>query len=88
MYGHLVAMGLGTALLAALIGWGVARRYGWQPALVVPFLALLALVITLWRASLLNLQDGFGAVAAAVVLVAPVLVGALLGIVLATRRRR
>lgn len=81
-------MGLGAALVAGLIGWGMARRYGWQRALVVPLLALLALVIILWRAGAMNFHDGIGLVAAAVVFAAPTLVGALLGIVLASRRGR
>lgn len=87
MYVPLVAMGLGAAVLAALIGWAIAARHGWRRALAVPSLALLALGFTLWRASVLTLQDGMGIMAAAVVLAAPVLVGSLLGIVLATRRR-
>ncbi len=88
MYGHLVAMGLGAALVAGLIGWGMARRYGWQRALVVPLLAVIALAMILWRSRSMNFHDGLGLVAAAVVFAAPTLVGALLGIVLASRRGR
>jgi glucose-6-phosphate-specific signal transduction histidine kinase len=88
MYGPVVAMGLGTALLAALIGWGMAARYGWRRALAVPVLAVVAMAITLWRASFLNLNDGIEAEAAGLVLVVPVLVGAFLGIALAARRRK
>jgi glucose-6-phosphate-specific signal transduction histidine kinase len=88
MYWPLVVMGLGTALLAALIGWGMAARYGWQRALAVPVLALVALAITLWRASFLDLTDGIEAEVAGLAIAAPVLVGAFLGIVLAARRRK
>jgi hypothetical protein len=88
MYWPLVVMGLGTALLAALIGWGMTARYGWQRALAVPVLALVALAITLWRASFLDLTDGIEAEAAGLAIAAPVLVGAFLGIVLAARRRK
>lgn len=88
MYLHLVAMGLGAAGLAAVLSWAVALRHGWRVALVLPLLALLALVGMLWWSSRLGLQDGIGAAAAAVVFAAPTMTGALLGIVIAARRGR
>ena len=86
MGGPLLAVGLGGAIMAGIIGWAVALRYGWMRALFVPLLALLALAVILWRARFLDFHDGIGLAAVAVVLVAPTLVGALLGILLAARR--
>ncbi len=88
MYLHLVAFGLGAALLAGGIGWAMALRHGWRRALVVPALAVVALAAMLWRASVLNFHDGMGIAAAAVVFAAPTLVGALAGILIAARRGR
>jgi glucose-6-phosphate-specific signal transduction histidine kinase len=86
MYLHLVAYALGAAAVATGIGWAMARRYGWQRALVVPALAALALVAVLWRAGAMSFHDGIGLMASAVVFAAPSIVGALLGVVLAARR--
>ena len=88
MDGLLIGMGLGCALLAGLIAWAVAMRHGWIRALVVPLLALVALGVILWRASFLDFHQSIGIAAVAMVFVAPTLVGAFLGIVLATRRGR
>lgn len=87
MSGYLVVMGLGSALLAGVISFAVAMRHGWMRAMAVPLVALLALCFVLWRASLLDFHQGMGLAAVTVVVAAPVLAGALLGIVLAARRR-
>ena len=88
MYGHLLALSLAAALLAGVLTWAAALRYGRKLALMVPGMALLALVVMLWRAGMLTFHDGFGIAAAAVVFAAPALVGALLGIWIAGRRGR
>lgn len=88
MYGHLVAMGLGSALVAGLITWVVARRYGRWHGLLVPLLALLATAFMIWRASGMNTHDALGVVAAAVVFTGPSVAGSLLGLMIARLQAR
>jgi hypothetical protein len=86
MIGPLVLMALATAAGAAAIGWAATRRYGWRLALVVPLTALAALIAVLWQGGGQDLQASLALAAQALVLAAPAVVGAFLGIVLASRR--
>jgi len=86
MSGHLVAIGLGSALLAGLMTWAVARRYGRRHALAVPLLALLASGYMIWRAYGSSAPEAPGVVALALLFIGPSVAGSLLGLVLARGR--
>jgi len=81
-------VGLAGAAVAGVLGWGLARGYGWRVGLIVPLVALLSLIAVLWRARGLGLADSFDLAAKALVVAGPALAGALLGVVLAAQRRR
>lgn len=88
MLGPLAGTSIAGALVAGVITWAVARRYGWRVGLIVPLLALLALIAILSQARMLSLSDSFALAATALTIVGPTLVGALLGLVLAATRKR
>jgi len=88
MVGPFAGIGIAGALVAAVIAWGVARRYGWRVGLIVPLLALVSLIAVLWQARMLSLADSFALAATALTVVGPTLAGALLGLVLAAKRKR
>ena len=88
MFGPLAAMGVAGALVAGVIGWMIASRHGWRAGLIVPLLALVSLIVVLWQARLLSVADSFALAATALTVAGPVLAGALLGVVLAARRKR
>lgn len=84
---YLWLLGGGSLILSAGITWAVARRYGRGKALLVPFLALLAVGVMIWRAAGLDGQGAMGAIAAAKVFAGPAVAGGLLGLVLSGSRR-
>lgn len=88
MYAHLIVMGIAMALAAGLLSWIVARRFGARWALALPVLALVVMIALLFRSGGLGFHDGIGLVVAAVVIAAPALIGALLGIGLHVLQRR
>ncbi|OYW61123.1 MAG: hypothetical protein B7Z10_01765 [Rhodobacterales bacterium 32-66-7] len=87
MVGPMAGIGIAGALVAAVIAWAVARRYGWRVGLIVPLLALVSLIALLWQARLFSLSDGFTLAATALTVTGPTLAGALLGLMLAARKR-
>ncbi len=88
MYGPLIGMAALSALVAALLAWGVARRYGRGRALVVPVLAVVVSAVTIWRATGLEPSDGMAKIALAMAFAGPAVAGALLGLALARVGRR
>lgn len=87
MLGPLTGIGVAGGLIAGVIAWMVASRYGWRVGLIVPLLALVSLLGVLWQGRMLSLADSFSLAATAMTVAGPTLVGALLGIVLAARRK-
>lgn len=87
MNGFLWAMGGATVLVAGVVSFAVARRYGWGAALALPVLALAAFLGMQWQEQGLGLSDGLRVMGGSLVFAAPVLLGALAGIVLAWLRR-
>lgn len=77
-----------TATVSALMTWAVARRYGARRALVVPFLALAAVGLLVWRAARLSSLDAMWITAVAVGLVGPSVAGALVALLLVRRTDR
>lgn len=82
---YLLALGLGTALLTAVMTWLAAWRYGRGRAMAIPVLALVALGILMWRVA----GEG-GAVALdlgafGLIFAGPVVAGGLLGLLLSRR---
>lgn len=77
-----------TATVSGLMTWAVARRYGARRAVVVPFLALAAVGLLVWRAARLSSLDAMWITAVAVGLVGPSVAGALLALMLVRRRDR
>jgi uncharacterized membrane protein YfcA len=88
MYGPLIAMAGIAALIAAVVGWAIARRYGRRLALVVPVLAVVAAMISVARAGGSDPDDMTVRVALAFAFVGPSVAGALAGLLLAGRGKR
>lgn len=88
MYYSLVAMALMSAALTGLVTWGIARRYGRRRALLVPLVALGAILFLLWRTDITGDQDAMLFLAFAVTQAGSSVGGALLGLLLSGRRRR
>ncbi len=88
MLAPLIGMAAISALIAALVGWAVARRYGQRRALAVPVLAVAASAVTIWRAAGLDPADALEKIALAMAFAGPSVAGALLGLVLARPRGR
>lgn len=95
MFGHedelrrlVFGLGLGMALLSALITWAAARRYGRLRALVIPFLALVAVAVLVFRANGMAAADAMQMTAVAMVFAGPAVAGGLLGLVLSVFPRR
>lgn len=87
MNGKLWAIGGATVIIAAALSYAVTRRYGWGAAVALPVVALAAVVGMQWQERGLGFAEGLGLIRASLVFAAPVLLGALVGIVLAARRR-
>jgi Na+/alanine symporter len=77
---YLLAAGLAAAVLAGVITWGVARRYGRRRALLVPMLAMIATLLAIWRANAMGTADAMAISAAAFIFGGPAVAGALLGL--------
>ena len=86
MYISLIAISASAALFAAVMAWGMARRYGRRRALVVPVLAVLAAVFTVVRAGTLGEGDAFMRASLAMGFAGPAVAGALVGLALAGRK--
>jgi hypothetical protein len=86
MNGFLWAMGAATVAFAAGLSYAVTRRYGWGAAVVLPVVALAAVIGMSWQEQGLGLADGIGLIQGSLAFAAPVLLGALVGIVAARLR--
>lgn len=84
----LLGLGLGSALLTAVMTWAVARRYGRRRALVVPILALVAVGLMVGRAGMADPEAAVQALSAAAMLGGPAVAGGFLGLALSGRPRR
>jgi hypothetical protein len=86
MIPHLLAVAVVSGLMAGLVGWLMARRYGPRRALVAPVLVLAAVVFSVWRAGMIHPEDAMGRVAFGMTFAGPAVLGAVLGIALARRK--
>jgi hypothetical protein len=87
MDGLLWGLGAATVVFAGGISYVVTRRYGWGAAIALPAFALAAMIGMNWQAQDLAFAEGMGLVRETLLFSVPVLVGALVGIALAWRRR-
>lgn len=87
MHGFLWAVGGATVLFAGVLSFYISRRYGRGAALALPVAALVAVIAMNWQDRGPDVRDGLAFLGAALVFAAPVLLGALAGILLARRRR-
>jgi hypothetical protein len=87
MNGTLWAIGGATVIVAGVLSYAVTRRYGWGAAVALPIVALAAVIGMQWQEQDLGFSEGMGLIRGALVFAAPVMLGALVGIVLAARRR-
>ena len=88
MYLPLIVMAGIAALIAGLVAWAMARRYGRRRALVVPVLAVAASIVSLVRAGGLEDTDMLARAAFAMGFAGPAVVGALVGLALARPKDR
>jgi hypothetical protein len=87
MSGVFWAIGGATVVVSGLMSFLVTRRYGWGAAVVLPVVALAAMIGMTWQEQGLDVAGGLGLVREALVFAAPILGGAVVGILLALRRR-
>ncbi|MFN3577885.1 MAG: hypothetical protein ACK4TJ_13015 [Tabrizicola sp.] len=87
MHGFLWAVGGASVLFAGVLSFFVTRRYGWGAALALPVAALVAVIAMNWQDRGLDLRGGLVLLREALVFAAPVLLGALSGVLLARRWR-
>ncbi len=87
MTGSLWAIAGATVILAGLMSHFMTRRYGWGAAVLLPVLALAAMIGMTWQEAGLDMAGGIGLVREALVFAAPILGGACIGILLALWRR-
>jgi hypothetical protein len=87
MNGFFWAVGGATVLFAAAISYAMTRRYGWGAAVVLPVVALAAMIGMTWQEQGLDVAGGMNLLQDSLVFAAPILGGALVGILLALRRR-
>lgn len=80
-------MGGATVVLAGAMSWAVTRRYGWGAAVMLPVIALAAMLGMTWQEQGLDFAAGMGLVREGLVFGAPILGGTLVGILLGLRRR-
>lgn len=85
MGGAFWVIGAGTVIFAAVLTFGMTRRYGWGQALALPLLALAAMLAMQWQE---RAETGFAFSWASLVFAMPVLLGAVAGIVVARIWRR
>ena len=76
-----------TVVLAGVMSWAVTRRYGWGAAVALPVVALAAMLGMTWQERGLDFAGGMGLLREGLVFGAPILLGCLAGILLASRRR-
>lgn len=81
------AMGGAMVVLAGVMSWAVTRRYGWGAAVMLPVVALAAMLGMKWQAAGLDFAGGMGLVREGLVFGAPILLGALVGMLVGLRRR-
>jgi NhaP-type Na+/H+ or K+/H+ antiporter len=87
MSGMLWVVGAATVLFAGVIGYGVTRRYGWGLAVMLPVLALMAMIGMRWQNAELSLAEGLDEVPSMLLFALPILLGVGIGILLARFRR-
>jgi 4-amino-4-deoxy-L-arabinose transferase-like glycosyltransferase len=88
MFLPLIVMAGIATLIAGVVGWAMALRYGRRRALVVPVLVLLAAVLSVLRASGLDPDNLLPRVAHALGFAGPAVAGALVGLALARPKER
>lgn len=87
MHGFLWVVGGATVLFAGVLSFFMTRRYGWGAALALPVAALVAIIAMTWQDRGLDFRGGLAFLREALVFAAPVMLGALAGIVLGRRWR-
>jgi hypothetical protein len=87
MYAPLIAMAGVSVLIAGVVAWAVARRYGRRPALGVPVLAVAASIVSAVRVGGLEDGNAVARVAIAMAFAGPAVVGSLVGLALARSGR-
>lgn len=87
MPGMVWGVAVATVLFAGAVSYAMARRYGWGAALVLPLLALVAMIAMQWQRQGLSSAEGFRMAGAMLVFAAPILLGVVAGIALARLKR-
>ncbi len=87
MPGLVWLIGAGTVVFGGVIAYAVTRRYGWGSAILLPVLALAALIAMRWQKLGLAAEEGMRMAETTLIFAAPVLLGVIVGIALARIRR-
>jgi hypothetical protein len=86
MQGILWVIAGATVVFAGVVSYFVTRRYGWGAAVVLPAVALAAMIAMTWQEEGLDAAAGMELVRESLLFAAPVLGGVLVGILVARRR--
>jgi hypothetical protein len=88
MYAPLLFIAFATALLSGVMTWAMSRRYGRRRALLVPVLALAAVVFVMWRMTQAGDHARWVIAAFSAAIAGPSVAGALVGLMLSAQKRR
>ncbi len=87
MPGLVWVIGAGTVIFGGVIAYAVTRRYGWGLAILLPVLALVALIAMRWQKLGLPADEGARMAGSMLLFAAPMLLGVVAGVALARIRR-
>ena len=87
MPGLVWVIGAGTVIFGGVIAYAVTRRYGWGLAILLPVLALVALIAMRWQKLGLPADEGARMAGSVLLFAAPMLLGVVAGVALARIRR-
>jgi hypothetical protein len=87
MPGTVWMIGAATVVFAGVIAYAVTRAYGWGLAVMLPLLALIAMIGMQWQNEGLTFAEGLNTVGPMILFGSPILLGSAAGILVARLRR-
>lgn len=80
-------MGAATVVLTGVLAYAMTRRYGVGLAVLLPVLALFAMFAMRWQKEGMTLDEGMAALVPTLLYASPILLGVVIGIVVARLNR-